>query len=275
MKVKELMATDAEVLDPESTIELAAQTMAETGIDSLPVLQGGRLVGILTDRDIVVRIVAEGLPGTTKVGAAMNTAAEHCLEDDDADEAAELMNEVRVRRLAVLDADGGFAGVVALSDLAARALEAVAAREARLAEAGAAALVEDELAAIEIYKQALQSVNTGEAGDALRRIENEHEEAVELLLGRLSKLGVAAPSVVGAAGAWAKNHEKLEDLPDAKTMIRLLKEGEEREVADYEEAMRQETLDAELRELIASRLLPKTRARVPALSRYLRAGPVA
>lgn len=297
MKIKELMTVDAEVLDPDSTVEQASQAMADADVGSLPVLRKGKVVGILTDRDIVVRVVAEGLPpGETKVEQAMTSDVVSCSEDDDVETAARLMSESRVRRLVVEDDAGEFAGIVALADLAMRTGEGeeVLGEVSRPSEeltqgvytggpahpdhdgggTSAGALVKDELAAVETYKQVLQTVTAAKAGEALRRIENEHEEAARLLKERLRKLGFDAPRA-GAAAAWRPASQKLDGLPDQKASIALLKEGETREIRDYEDALRDEALDEGLKTLIETSLLPRTRAHVPVLDRFLSEGPVA
>jgi CBS domain-containing protein len=204
----------------------------------------------------------------------------------------------RVRRLVVLDETGRFTGVASLADLALATSGIVedvlrkisgppeeltqgiytggpAAVDHQPAESDAAALVKDELAAIETYKQVLQTVHSGRAADELRRIENEHEEAAKALKERFVKMGIEAPAAPDGQGAWLEAQEESAELADAKRSIALLKEAEEREIEDYERTLRDESLDSGLRHLIASRLLPRTRAHVPQLARFLGEGPVA
>jgi CBS domain-containing protein len=293
MRIKELMTVDAEVLTPESTIGEAAQAMADADVGGLPVLRRGKVVGILTDRDIVVRVVAEGLePDATTVEQVMTSDVLHCSEEDDVEQAASLMARNQVRRLVVLDDAEEFAGIVTLADLALGdaetagiVLEAVSSPSEELTqgvyaggparvdhdggESSAAALVHDELAAVETYKQVLQTVHGGKAGDALRRIENEHEEAARILKDRLHRLGLGVRSGSIGGSAWSGAWEKSAEFLDEKTSIRLLKEGEEREIEDYERALGDGGLDSGLKKLIASSLLPRTRAHVPALARML------
>lgn len=296
MKIKELMTVDAEVLDPGSTVEEAAQTMADADVGSLPVLRRGKVVGMLTDRDIAVRVVAEGLPPRqTRIERVMTSDVVSCSEDDDVETAARIMSENKIRRLVVVDDAGEFAGIVALADLALRTGEGEAvlgevsrpsdelaqgvytggpARVNHDGETAGSVLVDDELAAIETYKQVLQTVTSGKAGDTLRRIENEHEEAARLLQDGLRRIGVDGPRRAGKAAAWASPRRKAGELPDDKSSIALLKEGESREIEDYENALRDDSLDRSLKTLIESSLLPKTRAHVPALERFLSEGPV-
>lgn len=276
MKIKDLMTVDAVVLDPGSSVEQAAQAMADADVGCLPVLRRGKPVGILTDRDIAVRVVAEGLPpGETKVEQVMTSEVVSCSEDEDAETAARAMSESRVRRLVVVDDVGEFAGIVSLADLGLRAPEGgpIQADHGGWETMGAA-LIRDELAAIEIYKQVLQSIAGGDAGDALRRIEDEHEEAARLLKDGLRRLGVESPRKADKAAAWASPRREAAELPDDKSSISLLRDGERREIEDYETALRDESLDPTIKTLIEASILPKTRAHVPALERFLSGGPV-
>ena len=120
MKIKELMGSGVEALETGATLEQAAQLMADADVGSLPVVREGRPVGIITDRDIVVRAVAEGLPpAATKVEDVMTSDLVSCGENDDDRKAAAIMAANRVRRLVVVDGSGRLAGMVALADLAA------------------------------------------------------------------------------------------------------------------------------------------------------------
>jgi len=119
MKVKDLMTRNAETLTNESTVYEAARKMAELNIGFLPVVEGDSLVGALTDRDIVVRSVAEGTdPTKTSVAGIMTKGAESVSEEQDIEDATELMKTNQIRRIVVRDASGTIAGVVALGDLA-------------------------------------------------------------------------------------------------------------------------------------------------------------
>lgn len=297
MKIKELMAVDAEVVDPSATLEQAAQVMADADVGSLPVLRDGRPVGVLTDRDIVVRAVAEGLaPAKTTVEEVMTHDVVTCGEEADVAEAAELMAINQIRRLMVVNAAGELAGVISLADLA---TEDVDAAEEVLEEVSrpsddlsqgiytggpavvidhggddmrVTSLVKDELAAAETYKQALQTVRKGPAGDALRRIEYEHEEAARLLRESLARIGVSAPKGAELTGAWSKPIEGTGKALDDRAALKILKEGEENGIEDYREALREGGLDPEVKRLISTNLLPKAQAHIPTLDRFLREG---
>lgn len=120
MRVSEVMTRNAECTRPKATLRQAAERMKELDVGALPVCENDRLVGILTDRDITVRCVAEGRdPRTETVSEAMSSQAYYCYEDSDVAEAAELMREKQVRRLPVLDHEKRLVGIVALGDLAA------------------------------------------------------------------------------------------------------------------------------------------------------------
>jgi len=119
MKVKDVMTRGAECVRPEATLQEAAQKMKSLDVGPLPVCDNDRLVGMLTDRDITVRAVAEGKdPRATRVRDAMTEGISYCFEDDDVADAARVMKERQVRRLVVLDRNKRLAGIVSLGDLA-------------------------------------------------------------------------------------------------------------------------------------------------------------
>ena len=119
MRVKEVMTPGVEVIHPDSTLHEAAARMKSRDVGPLPVAEGGRLVGILTDRDITVRAVAEGEdPTTIRVRDIMTPEVLFCYEDDLVAEAARVMQENQVRRLVVLNRDKRLVGIVSLGDLA-------------------------------------------------------------------------------------------------------------------------------------------------------------
>ena len=117
MQVKDVMTRGAECVRPEATLQEAAQKMKSLDVGPLPVCDNDRLAGMLTDRDIVVRAVAEGKdPRTAKVREAMTPEVVYCSEDDDVADVARLMNEKQVRRLPVLDCNRRLVGIVSLCD---------------------------------------------------------------------------------------------------------------------------------------------------------------
>jgi CBS domain-containing protein len=119
MLVREVMTRDAQVVGPEDTIQEAADKMKDFDVGPLPVCEGDRLLGLVTDRDIAVRATAEGFdPWTTKVREVMTPGVIFCFEDQDVAEAARLMKDKQVRRLVVLNRDKRPVGIVTLGDLA-------------------------------------------------------------------------------------------------------------------------------------------------------------
>jgi CBS domain-containing protein len=116
--VKDAMTTSPATATPAQSLAEAARLMKQQDVGSVPVVDGSRLVGVLTDRDIVVRAVAEGGdPQTVQVGdvASHNVVTVH--PDDDLDDALRLMAQHQIRRLAVVE-DGHLVGVVAQADVA-------------------------------------------------------------------------------------------------------------------------------------------------------------
>jgi len=119
MKVKDIMTAGVDCVAPDDTIQTAACKMRDLDVGPLPVCDHDRLAGMLTDRDIVVRAIAEGKdPSTTRAREVMSEGVSYCFEDDDVTEAARLMKEKQVRRLLVLNRDKRLVGIVSLGDLA-------------------------------------------------------------------------------------------------------------------------------------------------------------
>ena len=120
MQVKDVMTRGAECVRPDDTLQAAAQKMKALDVGPLPVCgENDRLVGMLTDRDIVLRAVAEGLDArTAKVRDAMTEGITYCYEDDTVADAARCMSEEQIRRLVVLNRDKRLVGIVSRGDLA-------------------------------------------------------------------------------------------------------------------------------------------------------------
>jgi CBS domain-containing protein len=118
MKIRELMTAEVELVNPEDNLHTAAKMMADLDAGALPVGENDRLVGMITDRDITVRAVAEGRdPEKTPVREAMSSGIRFCFEDDDSEKVAQKMGEWQVRRLPVLNRDKRLVGIVSLGDL--------------------------------------------------------------------------------------------------------------------------------------------------------------
>ena len=118
MKVSKIMTRDVTLLNPDQTICVAASLMAEIDAGALPVGENDRLVGMITDRDIVVRAVAQGRSVDTKVAAVMSREVLYCFDTDEIDEVVRNMGKARVRRLPVVNRDKRLVGIVSLGDLA-------------------------------------------------------------------------------------------------------------------------------------------------------------
>jgi CBS domain-containing protein len=118
MKVRDVMSADVRVVNPNETIQEAARIMAEIDAGSLPVGENDRLIGMLTDRDIAIRAVAQGRGPDTSVREAMTPDIEYVFEDDRVEEVADKMSELQVRRLPVLNSDKRLVGIVSLGDIA-------------------------------------------------------------------------------------------------------------------------------------------------------------
>jgi CBS domain-containing protein len=118
MNVSEVMTAQVVTATPRSTVAEVAKTMAKIETGAVPITDDGKVVGLITDRDIVIRVVAEGLGADTAVGQVMTEGVETCKEDDNVADAAGAMASKQIRRLVVLNDRGGLAGILSLGDIA-------------------------------------------------------------------------------------------------------------------------------------------------------------
>jgi CBS domain-containing protein len=118
MKVREAMSRDVRTVRPDESICDAAKTMAEIDAGALPVAANDRLVGMITDRDIAVRAVAEHKGPDTPVREAMTEEIRYCFDDEDMDDVASNMGDLQVRRLPVVNREKRLVGILSLGDLA-------------------------------------------------------------------------------------------------------------------------------------------------------------
>jgi CBS domain-containing protein len=116
--IAEVMTTDVEVVRPEETLRDAARAMADLDVGSLPVCDGRRMIGMVTDRDITIRGVAEGKGPDTPVRDVMTDDVVWCTDTDSVDEVLQQMSDAQVRRIPVVDRDRQLVGIVALGDIA-------------------------------------------------------------------------------------------------------------------------------------------------------------
>src|ERR1041385_3328285 len=102
MKIRDVMTRTAHLTRPDDTLRHAAQMMKECDCGVLPVADGDRLIGMITDRDIAIRGIADGKGPDAKVRAVMSAEVKYCFEDEDIDHVADNMAELQVRRLPVM-----------------------------------------------------------------------------------------------------------------------------------------------------------------------------
>jgi CBS domain-containing protein len=126
MKVSEAMSRDVRVASPEQTIEQAARMMASLDAGVLPVGEHDRLVGMITDRDIAIRGVAQGKGPDAKVRDVMTSDVKYCYEDEEIADVTLNMADIQVRRLPVLDHDKRLVGILSLGDVAVTSEEGLA-----------------------------------------------------------------------------------------------------------------------------------------------------
>ena len=118
MKVGEIMTRGVEIASPDDTVQQAASRMTELDVGVLPVGENDRLVGMLTDRDIAIRAVAQGKGPDTKVREAMTPEVRYVFEDQDLEDAVRSMGENKVRRLPVMSREKRLVGIVSFGDVA-------------------------------------------------------------------------------------------------------------------------------------------------------------
>ena len=118
MKVSKFMTRDVQLVTPTQSIRDAARLMLDLDAGALPVQQDDRLVGMITDRDIACRAVAQGKSPETPVRDVMSREVLYCFEDQEVNDVARNMGEVKVRRLPVVNRDKRLVGIISLGDLA-------------------------------------------------------------------------------------------------------------------------------------------------------------
>ena len=128
MKVSEAMSRDVRMTDPGQPICEAAKAMAEIDAGALPVSENDRLVGMITDRDIAIRAVAERKGPETPVRDVMSSEVKYCYDDEDIEHVADNMAQLQVRRLPVVNREKRLVGIVALGDVSRSSSAATAGR---------------------------------------------------------------------------------------------------------------------------------------------------
>ena len=121
MQIREIMTQGAEVVYLDDTAQEAAAKMRELDVGALPVCDGDEIQGVVTDRDMAIRLVAEGRdPARTKVSDIMTPGVSYCFDDQSVEEAVMLMEAQQIRRLPILNRDKQLVGMLSLGDLALR-----------------------------------------------------------------------------------------------------------------------------------------------------------
>ncbi len=121
MKIKDVMTKDVHIVSPDCTIQDAARKMKEMDIGVLPICDGNKILGTITDRDIVLKVVADGLEvAKATVSDAMSGPVVFCFEDQDVEDAARIMEVKLIRRLVVINREKKLVGITSLGDVAVR-----------------------------------------------------------------------------------------------------------------------------------------------------------
>lgn len=130
MRVVDAMTRDVHLANPDESIIDAARMMADCDCGVLPVSENDRLIGMITDRDIVVRALALGKDGDTLIRDVMSHDVKYCFEDDDISEVARNMGDLQIRRLPVVNRDKRLTGILSLGDIAHHSDDSQSAAEA-------------------------------------------------------------------------------------------------------------------------------------------------
>ena len=129
-KIKDLMTPDVQVIGPDATIAEAARFMRDGDFGMMPVGENDRMIGVISDRDIAVRAVAEGLDGNAKVREVMSDGVRWAYDDEPVERAVAIMGAHQIRRLPIVNRDKRLVGIVALGDIAVKERKPAPAAEA-------------------------------------------------------------------------------------------------------------------------------------------------
>lgn len=117
-RCREIMTSSVRTANPEASLQKIASLMREGDMGAVPIVENGKLIGIVTDRDIIVRAIAEGKDAQTPISQAMTTEIFSVKPDDFVFEAIRLMGDRQVRRIPVVSENGELAGIIAMADIA-------------------------------------------------------------------------------------------------------------------------------------------------------------
>lgn len=124
MLVRDIMHSGVKVINHKLTVEQAAKMMADHDIGSIPVEKNDKLIGMITDRDIAIRVVASGKnPKLTKVSECMTEGINYCFDDNELDVVAKKMKENKQRRLPVINRQKRLVGIISLAEITSRRVE--------------------------------------------------------------------------------------------------------------------------------------------------------
>jgi CBS domain-containing protein len=118
MRVSDVITRDVQVATPSDTVADVARRMSEIDSGVMPIVENDRIVGVITDRDIVIRVVGEGRDNEIPVSEVMTSPVETCVETERLKAATKKMAELQMRRLVIVDASGRLAGILSLGDVA-------------------------------------------------------------------------------------------------------------------------------------------------------------
>lgn len=118
MKINEIMSKDVKFINKEKTVEEAAKMMKSDDFGSIPVEENDKLIGMITDRDLTLSILANGRDKGTKVGECLTDKIKYCYEDENAQDVANQMSDLKIRRMPVMSRDKELVGIVSLGALA-------------------------------------------------------------------------------------------------------------------------------------------------------------
>lgn len=118
MKVSDAMSSDVQLCTPEDTVGDAAEAMAKLDVGLLPVAEGDHLVGMISDRDLAIRVLGKGRGPDTRIKAVMTPDVKYCFEDQDLESVCSNMGDIQVRRLPVLNRQKRLVGILSLGDIA-------------------------------------------------------------------------------------------------------------------------------------------------------------